>query len=276
MNLITENQNTKRKNILINLLSELGFKSIKAFQKAHGQETIYKLDDDGLFGLKSYAVLYSKLLNVQEFPQFEGNYFKQSFTKRQIVWHHSAGWDNNRTMFSGWISDGIKHVATAIGIQDDGSILRGYDEQFWAYHIGLGNAFLEQGSVAVEICNWGALEERENKLYTWVCDYGKRGRAVTLPYEKAIELNYKGYKYYEIYTDAEIKSLKYWTLLNAMRFDIPLDYSHNDMWAVSSKAMNGVSGIYTHNSYISWKTDVSPQPKLIEMAKALVNYTKGR
>jgi hypothetical protein len=277
--LITEKTQSLGKNILINLLTELGFTDIKDFQTKNG------LVADGLFGLKSYSKLYSILLKVEEVP-FEGYYFKATHPKRQIIWHHSAGWDNARGMFDWWKSDKAHHVATSIGISDDGKIWRGFDESFWAASIGatvdtfnkngvkliyngglvVNNIMLDQAAVAVEICNWGNLTEKEGKLYSWA--------KAEVAKEKAIELNYKGTKWYEVYTDAEIKSLKYWTLLNAMRFDIPLDYNHDDFWSVSKKALSGERGIFTHNSYRSDKTDVSPQPKLIEMAQSLQLYSR--
>ncbi|MCU0448198.1 MAG: hypothetical protein MUE85_25125, partial [Microscillaceae bacterium] len=164
--------------------------------------------------------------------------------------------------------------ATAVGTTNDGTLVRGYDEECWAYHIGTGNWALEQGSVGIEICNWGALETREGQHYTWVNDYGKRGRGVILEHNLVIELNYKNYQYYERYTDAEINTVKYWTLLNAMRFGIPLKYSEKDMWQVSNNALSGKPGLYTHNSFISWKTDISPQPKMIAMLKDLKEYEK--
>lgn len=274
--LVTEQ---KSKNILMNLLSELGYIDIKDFQNKNG------LVSDGLFGSKSYSKLYSILLKVEEVP-FEGFYFKAAYQKKQIIWHHSAGWDNARGMFDWWKNDKVQHVATSIGISDDGKIWKGFDESFWAASIGAtvdifnkngikliynggfvaNNIMLDQAAVAVEICNWGNLTEKGGKLYSWA--------NAEIPKEKAIELNYKGTKYYEIYTDAEIKSLKYWTLLNAMRFDIPLVYNHDDFWSVSKKALSGERGLFTHNSYRNDKTDVSPQPKLIEMAKSLQLYDK--
>lgn len=275
--LITEQSNTLGKNILMNLLSEFGYNDIKDFQSKNG------LVVDGLFGNNSYNRLYSILLKVQNID-FEGFYFKQEFRKNQIIWHHSAGWDNARGMFDWWKKDGATHVATAIGISDDGTVWRGFDEKWWSASIGckssvftsngiplqyrngriINNQALDEGSVAVEICNWGGpLTLRDGKYYTW--------SGATLPVEKVIELNYKG-KFFEVYTDAEISALKYWTLLNCMRFEIPLDYSYEDFFAVSKKALSGQKGIFTHNSYRSDKNDVSPQPKLIEMAKNLINY----
>jgi hypothetical protein len=262
MNIIREKDKTARRNIMMALLAELGYKSIKEFQKS------CSLEADGLAGAKTYEALYFKLLKV-EVVNFAGNFYQEAFQKKQIVWHHSAGWDNARGMYDWWINDKVYHVATAVGISDDGTVTRGYDEQFWAHHIGMSNLQnlqRNQESVAVEICNWGALTETAQGLKTWSGN--------VLPLDKAIELNYKGIKFFEKYTETEIKALKYWTLLNAMRFDIPLAYREFEMWHLNNKAVNGEAGIYTHNSFIEWKSDVSPQPKLIEMAKTLVDYAK--
>jgi hypothetical protein len=264
MKALTLSENLQRARLLNLILKELGYKDIRDFQKQEG------LTVDGWFGINSYRKLYAKYLNFKE-VNFEGFYHKQAIDKTQIVLHHSAGWDNARQMFEVWKRDNAHHVATAIGITDSGEIIRGYDEAFWAVHIGaydvgLTNFLqLETQSIGVEICNWGALETRNNIHYTWVSDYGKRGRAVTLPQERVIELNYKGYKFYEAYTDAEIESTRRWIMLNAIRFNIPLSYNAKDFWEVSPAACAGKPGLYTHNSFISWKSDISPQPKMIAM-----------
>ncbi len=261
MHAITENLISTRRNVLMNLMSEsTGYNDIKSWQKASG------IKDDGIFGIISWNTLYKQLLKVKEID-FEGYYFTQAHPKRQIVWHHSAGWDNARGMFEWWKKDGSVHVATAIGITDDGTVTKGYDEGFWAHHIGArhpNNLPLNQQSVAVEICNWGGLTEQGGKLYSWA--------NAEVPLEKVIELNYKGTRYYERYTEAEIQALKIWTLLVALRFDIPLDYREADMWQVSSRALAGGAGIFTHNSYPVGKNDVSPQPHLIYMAMQLKQY----
>lgn len=276
---ITETTQGFHKNILMNLLKELNYKTIKEFQIAN------KLTVDGIFGINSYSKLYALLLNVEEVP-FEGHYVKTKQIKKQIIWHHSAGWDNVRGMFDWWKNDKVFHVATAIGINDEGKVYRGFDESYWAASIGatidvftsngvplkyaggyvVNNMELDQAAVAVEIANWGSLTEKNGKCYSWA--------NAEVPANKVIELNYKGIKYYEVYTDAEIKALKYWTLLNAVRFQIPVNFSYDDCFKISKKALSGEPGIYTHNSYIWSKTDVSPQPKLIEMAKSLIDYTK--
>jgi len=282
MKTITEKSKTKFANILFNLLYELGYKNIKEFQKSNN------LIVDGYFGMKSYNVLYRKILNVK-YLNFT-DYYKSNYSKKQIVWHHSAGWENARGMYSSWQKDNRGRVATAIGITDDGTIYNGFDESYWASALGVkssvfkeygikyimkkknsgkwyvaNNQLLDQGAVQVEICSAGGLMEKGDNIVSWF--------KWKVPEEKVLELSYKNYDYYEKYTDEEVDSLKYWTLLQAIRFDIPLDYNHDDMWDVSKKALNGEKGVFTHNSYRKDKTDVSPQPHLIEMAKSLTDYT---
>jgi hypothetical protein len=242
-----------------------GASSVLEVQKALNDKAKSKiLKEDNSLGNLTYRAMYYDILKVEDLQNFAGHFFPQAHPKKQIILHHSAGWDNARGMFDWWKNDGVVHVATAIGIVDDGTVFRGYDEAFWAHQIGMkhvNNTMLNQQSVAVEICNWGNLTEKNGKLYSWT--------NVEIPRTKAIELNYKGSKFYEIYTDAEIEALKRWCLLMSLRFDIDLTYRHNDLWEVSDRAIAGTNGLYTHNSYLSWKTDISPQPKMIEMLKSL-------
>lgn len=283
MKTITQNSTTTAAKILFNLLGELGFNSIKEYQSRNG------LYVDGYFGMKSYKSLYSSLLNVKEYKFTD---FRHStYPKKQIIWHHAAGWDNARGMFSSWQRDSRGRVATAIGITDDGTVTRGFDEGYWASAIGCktkvfrkhgvkliqaqdrngkwytrNNSLLDMAAIQVEICNAGRLEVKGDKIVSWF-DW-------EVPEEKVVEVNYKGYKYYEKYTDEELEALKYWTILMGIRFDIPINYNHEDMWEVNKKALSGVSGIYTHNSYRVDKTDVSPQKNLIKMAKSLDKYMR--
>lgn len=246
--------------ILNSLLEEFCYEDVKDFQRVND------LLVDGKFGIKSYNAMYNLILDVVD-VEFEGEYFKQVYPKKQIIWHHSAGWDNARGMFDWWRQDGRTHVATSCGITNEGNLYKGFDEQYWAASIGAkhpNNMTLDKEAVTIEICNWGQLTEKDGKIVSWT--------GHELEKDDIIKLDYKGVEYFEIYTDEEIETLKYWTLLNAMRFNIPLIYKEGDMWSVSNDALSRVPGIYTHNSYRQDKTDVSPQPKLIEMAKSLADY----
>lgn len=262
MKLITKDSTSNAKTILFNYLDKLGYESIEDFQEKND------LVVDGLFGMKSFTKLYNISLNVKE-VDFKGYYFTAQHDKKQIIWHHSAGWDNARGMFDWWKQDGVVHVGTSIGIVDDGTVYRGFDESYWAASIGarhVNNRQRDKEAVCVEICNWGNLTEKNGKFYSWA--------SAEVHPDKVIEINYKGYKYFEKYTIKEIETLKVWTILMGIRFDIPLSYDYDRMFKLSDDAFAGVPGIYTHNSYRQDKTDVYPHPQLIEMAESLEEFMK--
>jgi hypothetical protein len=155
----------------------------------------------------------------------------------------------------------------------DGEICQAFSSKFWAYHLGIKpDVFRSRGikyqsldkiSIGVEICNWGPLEKVGNKFFNYV------DREV--PFDQVCELEkpYKGYKYYHAYTDAQIESVRQLLLYWKDVYKIDLTYREQDMWQVSDRALKGENGVYTHNSYRKDKTDISPQPKMIEMLKSL-------
>lgn len=207
-------------------------------------------------------------------------YLKEEQTKTQIVLHHSAGWDNARGMFAGWLADKTR-VATCCGIDDKGKIYQAFGSQYWAWHVNIrstGNRAVyrdpkfasycdiknardvEMRTIGVEICNWGPLTFKKGKFYSWA--------GIVIPEEKVIEHEYRGFNAWEKYTDDEInalyKLLKYW----GERYSIPLGYREN-IWEVSEDALMGIPGVYTHGSYRIDKTDIHPQSEMIQMLMEL-------
>ncbi|HBG71409.1 MAG: hypothetical protein A2W93_14250 [Bacteroidetes bacterium GWF2_43_63] len=202
--------------------------------------------------------------------------------KNIVVIHHSAGWDNARGMYDWWRNDKYNGVCTAYGIVDSGEIFEGFDPKFWGYAInpGGGNVpakyktkahdkFLNSQAVQIEICNWGALTEKGGKLYSWSGAVVDPSRAI---YYKD---GFRGFKWFERYTLAEIESLKNLLLWFHTEFGISLEY-HEDMWDTSTRALDGEPGIWAHVSYRPDKSDAHPQPELIEMLRSLNTITPGR
>jgi hypothetical protein len=161
----------------------------------------------------------------------------------------------------------------------DGEICQAFSSKNWAYHLGIkpdvfrsrGVAYqnLDKLSIGIEICNWGPLEKvgvgpgTNSKFFNYV------NREVPASQVCELDKPYKGHKYYHAYTDAQIESVRqllvYWNEV----YKIPLDYKASDMWDVSTNALKGLPGVYTHNSYRRDKTDISPQPKMIAMLESL-------
>ena len=228
------------------------------------------------------------LSKIVKYPLPEDQYFKQAQTKTQVVLHHSAGWDNSRGMIDGWKAD-KRRVATAYGVTDDGTILEAFEPQYWAAQIGYfitgfhdndrayqlvpgtntqpHNLAIELRTIGIEICNWGNLTFKDGKFHTWV---SSTQHPVTVDPKKVVtyEKPFRGARHFERITDAELESLWRWIRAICKRFVIPtkFDVSNFDLHV---DAINGVPGVYTHCNFHAGKSDLPPQPELIEMLKAL-------
>ncbi len=202
-----------------------------------------------------------KIVQVK-FP--ESQYYKEEQLKKQIVIHHTVSGPNATRVFEGWASNPDR-VATAFVISADGVITQGFESKYWAHHLGLqkpNNTVLNKASVAIEVCNWGGLTFKDGKYYSAfnrevdsaeVIDYGKKWR---------------GYRFFHKYTLAQIESLRQLLVYLADKFVIDKTYKA-DMWDISTNALSGKNGIYTHVSYREDKSDMHPQPELLKMLQEL-------
>ena len=112
------------------------------------------------------------------------------------------------------------------------------------------------------MCNWGPLKLRNGKYYNYVNGVVKPENVTTL------ETPFKGTKYWYKYSDAQIESLRQLVEYLCETYDIPKTY-RSEIWAIDKEAFKGVPGIYTHNSVRKDKSDMYPDPKVIEMLKNL-------
>jgi hypothetical protein len=135
------------------------------------------------------------------------------------------------------------------------------NDVFRAYNIPAIN--LDRMSIGIEICNWGQLEKKSNKYYNYV------NKEVSADQVTTLDKPYKGYKYFHKYSDAQIQSVKdllqYWS----SKYNIDLNYDYTRMFTVTTGALKGEKGLYTHNSYRKDKIDIYPCPRMIEMLKTL-------
>jgi hypothetical protein len=224
------------------------------------------------------------ILNISEdlekYDFAKSQFIQEEAPKTQIYLHHTAGNSNGFDTFRFWETN-QERIATCVTVCGrpknndgfrDGQIVQGYSSKFWAYHLGLRESTfqkfdlpyksLDKTSIGIEICNWGQLTRKEGKFYTHANTVVREEEVTELP------VAHRGYKYYHSITDAQIvsveKLLRHW----GKTYGISLEYKE-DIWDVCPRALNGESGIFTHNSVRYDKTDISPQPKLIEMLKSL-------
>jgi hypothetical protein len=121
---------------------------------------------------------------------------------------------------------------------------------------------LDKTSIGIEICNWGQLTEKNGKFYTYVNTEVPSNQVMVL------DTPYKGYKYWHNYTEAQIASVKELLLFWNDAYGIPLDYNE-DIWGVTTRALKGEKGVFTHNSVRRDKVDVYPHPGLVSMLKSI-------
>jgi hypothetical protein len=219
-------------------------------------------------------------MKITQYPFPATQYVVEETTKTQIYLHHTAGNPNPQQTYKGWETN-TERIATCVvigGLPDksnswaDGDIIQGFSSKNWAWHLGLKESIffkfgvpyksLDRIGIGVEICNWGQLTLKDDKFYTYVNSI--------VPGDQVCELAtpFKGFKYFHKYTDAQIESVHQLLLLWKDKYGIPLTYNP-DIWDVTTRALKGEPGVYTHNSVRSDKCDISPQPKMISMLQGL-------
>lgn len=218
---------------------------------------------------------------IKQVPMKESQFIKEVTEKKQIVLHHTAGNSSGVGTIKMWDADDRGRIATCVTISGkgqskdtyDGEICQAFSSKYWGYHLGLKpDVFRSKGvpykaldkhAIGIEICSWGPLDKVNGKFYNYV------DREV--PADQVTELNtpYKGYKFYHRYTDAQIESVKNLLMYWRDTYGIDLTYREEDMWTVSTRALKGEGGVYTHNSYRKDKSDIHPCPRMIAMLKSL-------
>lgn len=226
-------------------------------------------------------------IDLKEIVQYqlpENQYFKEENPKAQIFLHHTAGNPNPFRAIDFWNST-PDHIGTAFCIGGepskdkdgkelwkDGAIVQAFGSKYWGYHLGLqqqtykkyGVAYksLDKFSIGIEINNWGGLQYKDGKFFTYV--------GSTVDEDEVVEYSvpFRGYKFYQKYTDAQIENTLRLVKYLCDKFNISKAYNE-DMWDISGRALAGTNGIWTHVSVRPDKSDCHPQTELIEGLKAL-------
>ena len=211
-------------------------------------------------------------------------YYKTQYKKTQIVIHHTVS-PNDKYVKNGitgdvnwWLSN-QERVATCCIISSTGLIYKLFDSFYWAHHLGIPravfdkfaltniNTLLNKQSIGIELDSFGPLELINNKFTP--ADPNLKNKYF-IDKQDVVEYteSYRGYKYYEKYTQEQINSLSQLLVNWSENYNIPLNYNES-MWDVDEKALMGKPGIWSHTSYRFDKSDCHPQPELIQMLKSL-------
>lgn len=210
-------------------------------------------------------------------------YVRERTEKRQIVLHHTASGPGVDGDINWWMKT-PERVATHFIVDREGQVHQLFDEEFWAWHLGLQQKVftqmgvpykqLDRQSIGIEIDSWGYLEPHTDGQFYPAKWNGTRNvpntaaKPVKYFYEYCTNQKWKGHRYYERYTTAQINAVRDLVRELCRRHDIPKTYNP-DMWEVSKRALTGTPGIFAHCSYRTDKSDIHPQPEMLTMLKSL-------
>ena len=155
--------------------------------------------------------IYNKILEKGEYLTTIGN-------KKTIYLHHTAGSHRPDWVSNGWDKDDKngkpRRIGTAYIIgrspsstndtSFDGKVFKAFDDKYWAYHLGVKGTSgrYDKSSIGIEVCNYGYCKLVDGKFINYV------GRE--LPAKDVVDLGkpFRGYQYWERYTDVQIESLR--------------------------------------------------------------------
>lgn len=214
-----------------------------------------------MINLQQAKALVMERLNYVQLP--DGQFFNDRHTKKQIVLHHTGGGSASSSI-GGWVSDSAP-VATPFIVDRDGTINQAYPSAYWAFSLGLTTSNfkqIEQACIPIELANYGYLK-KDIATGRYINAYGNYVSNVCV-----LDKPWRGIKAFEAYTDAQIESSRRLLVYLSLKYNISVKYN-SDIFDICQRALKGDPGLYTHASYRSDKTDISPQPKIIEMLKLL-------
>ena len=198
-------------------------------------------------------------LNKGQYNEVE----RSKAVKKQIVLHHTAG-GSAQSSINGWNADATP-VATAFVIDRDGTIFQAFPSWCWAYALGVNQAnyrTLEAQAVQIELASYGTLKQLNGEYYN---AYGSKIKPENVC---VLDKPFRGSKFYEKYTPEQIESTKVLIEYLSEAYNITLNYKP-DIFDINQRALRGESGLFTHCSFRSDKSDVYPQPELIQMLSSL-------
>lgn len=209
-----------------------------------------------------------------------GEYLEGPINKDYCFLHHTAGWDNPFRVIDAWGRDTRGRVATefVMGGQKitdntdtyDGTVVQCFPEGCAGWHLGTtGSGYMHKHSVGIEICNFGYLTNGK----TYVGTPAHEDQICT------IEEPFRGKTQWHKYSDKQLKSTEKLLEYIAERDNIDLRTGlpewirkHGPIKAFefNEDAYNGkVKGLLTHTNVRKDKTDLFPQPELIDMLLSL-------
>jgi N-acetyl-anhydromuramyl-L-alanine amidase AmpD len=189
-------------------------------------------------------------MQIINYPLPLREYYIANNVKSHICIHHTQG-RSAKSSIDWWAKD-PERVGTAYVIDRDGIIYKAFDDANHAYQFGLKNNprrdEIEKATIGIELANLGPINRLQNGTFS--DGYGKP--FTKQPFKAA---PWRGYQYWEQYTDEQYQALKELLQDIAKRHDIKLSFAaHLDF----DLSVYDKYTVFTHANVRRDKTDVSP------------------
>lgn len=197
-----------------------------------------------------------------------GQFQDEAAPKSQIVLHHTASGDGAAGDIQYWANT-PERVATAFVLERSGILYQAFHSSRWAYHLGISHPRWPQHdrqSIGIEIDSWGYLEKKGDRFFSWA--------GVEVPADRVQKYDiWKGCRYFEKYTPAQIATLRDLLIYLGEKYRIPLGFGF-EIFDLNRRALNIEPGVFAHASYRKDKTDAHPQPELLALGSELKDRIK--
>lgn len=266
------------------VLDELTQAAIRNYQLINDLPVTDDIDDVTLNTLLGDDNLSSDLAeqfnaSITNYYLPKNEYMQGPTNKEYIFLHHTAGWNNPYRVVDSWANDNRGRVGTQFvigGINPrtgddtyDGQIVKCFDDQCYAWHLGIGGNYVHTHSIGIELCHFGWVTQKGSDFYTYT------STRVDPKFVVELDKPFRGYKYWLKYSNHQLNSLRHLlqslTDTHNISKEIGLKERLTQMDPVSAfeyfkEAKQGkVRGILSHTSVRPDKFDVFPQDELIDL-----------
>jgi hypothetical protein len=271
------------------IFGQITSRTVKSYQQKNGlladgivgPLTWKKLGFDPLeLNLDTDREVYENWIETYHLPP--GQYVNKETSKEYIMLHHTAGRHNPYRTVDGWAKDNRGRVGTNYVIggisqdgkntQYDGKVIRAINDEYYGWHIGRGGSFyMKEHSISIEICSAGGLKKKNGVWKTW---FGE-----TVESKQVYELDepFRGFHAFQVYSDEQLKSLRALLIHLSEKHGINIKEGMGDMLRKNQEAFEfnkdiydgKVFGLINHTNCRTDKSDMFPQPELIDMILSL-------
>ena len=198
-------------------------------------------------------------IDTERFQLSEHQWIAEPCPKDLIVLHFTAGF-STESAWRTWQTNPYR-IATAFGVDRDGSIYRHFPSEHWAYHLGVKRTSRhDRRSIGIEIANVGPLklDPTGRSLCYWPGNWTSKFCAV----EETARFLYHPYRsidYWAAMPDVQQVAVGELVRDLCQRHGIPLWFSSQvEGGEYCLGEMDGYTGIATHTNFRRDKWDVGP------------------